>query len=324
METPAQAKVAIIGAGRVGANVAYTAMLRKLPCRLVLYDANPTKGLSQCLDLTQVSEIVESPAPTCADEVGVCKDADVIVLTIGARMRVGQIWLDQAANNLAMFRKLLPQLVTIAPGAVLVIATNPVELLTQASIALSGLPAARVLGVGTIVESKAFRVRLARKFSVPLSEVQGFVVGERGSGQTPLWSSVKISGRGVAQVSDPGFESQRLEITEPLKEMAMQIRQDKGVSDYVLALAAVEVVQAILGDQRIVLPVSTLLENFMGMGDRCLSMPARVGRSGVLSLEALELSGAERAQLAKSAEQLKAALKTASEHGVVSAGDSTA
>ena len=192
-------KVSIVGAGSVGATIAYACLIRGVANAVTLYDINADKTRAEVLDLNQGIQFVPMAAVTGSEDIAVTADSDIVVVTAGAKQRPGQTRLELAGVNVELCRKLVPQLVELSPNALLLLVTNPVDVLTYAATKFSGLPHHRVVGSGTVLDSSRLRVLLAQHTGVAVQSIHAYIVAEHGDSELPLWSSASI---GPIPVSD--------------------------------------------------------------------------------------------------------------------------
>jgi L-lactate dehydrogenase len=185
-------KVAVVGAGSVGATFAYACLIRGVAHQAALYDINRDKVDAEVLDLRHGLQFVPRSDVVGADDIGVCAGADVIAITAGAKQHPGQTRLDLAATNLRLCESLVPRLLDMASDAILLMVTNPVDVLTYAALRISGLSSRRVLGTGTVLDSSRLRDLLARHCGVAIQSVHAWIAGEHGDSGFPLWSSATI------------------------------------------------------------------------------------------------------------------------------------
>lgn len=305
-------KVAIIGAGSVGTAIAYAGLIRGVAREIALYDLNRAKVEAEVLDLNHGLQFVPSATVTGGDDLAVCADAGVVVITAGAKQKPGQTRLELATANVAMCRTLVPELLRIAPNAVILVVTNPVDVVTYAALKVSGLPRARVVGSGTVLDSSRFRYLIAQRCKVAVQSVHAVIAGEHGDSEVPLWSSASI---GHVPLSDWAVQGhgkltvrERTEIFQSVKEAAYHIIQGKGATNLAIGLATARILEAILRDENRVLPVSSLLEDWHGIKDVCLSVPCVVGRGGVGPALPVPLSPNEEAGLRNSADVVRATI----------------
>jgi L-lactate dehydrogenase len=306
-------KIAVVGAGSVGATIAYACMLRGVAEQIVLYDVNRQKVEAEVLDLNHGLQFVPMATIEGSDDVGICGDADVIVVTAGARQKPGQSRMDLAAANTQICRKLLPELTLVAPNAVLLLVTNPVDVITYVTGKITGWPRQRVLGSGTVLDSSRFRYLIARRCNVAVQNVHAYVAGEHGDSEIPLWSSARIANIPLHEWAVPAHGKltvrDRTEIFVSVRDAARQIIQGKGATNYAIGLATAKILESILKDENRVLPVSSLLTNYKGMDDVCLSVPSIVNRLGVEVALDFPVNDAEQAGLRNSADRIKEAIR---------------
>lgn len=307
-------RVAIVGAGSVGATLAYACLLRGVGGELVLYDVDAAKVEAQVLDLRHGLGFVPAATVGGSADIAVCRDADVIVLTAGAKQQPGQTRLDLAASNAELYRDLVPQLVAVAPEALLLVVSNPVDVLTRWVQRLAGLPDGRVFGSGTVLDSARLRELLAAKCGVAVPNVHAYIVGEHGDSEIALWSSATIAGVPLRswRPSDGtrlGDDDLRDALTQ-VRGAADRIIAGKGATNFAIGLAGARILEAIERDEGRVLTVSAAVDGVYGIHDVSLSVPRIVARSGVVSTVEVALDEAESAGLHESAEALRRAART--------------
>ena len=304
-------KVAIVGAGAVGATMAYAALMRGAARTVALYDINAAKVEAEVLDLGHSIQFLPMADVIGSDDVAVCADADVVMVTAGAKQKPGQTRIDLAENTISLVRGMLPSLVEVAPNATFVMVTNPVDIVTYAALKISGLPPARLFGSGTVLDSSRLRYLIANHTGVAVQNVHAYIAGEHGDTEFPLWSSASIGGvplldwRG-SRSAGPLTPDVRERMTREVIESAYRIIAGKGATNYAIALAGSRIIEAVLRDERRVLPVSTLLDGYHGISDICLSVPTVVGRGGAERQLEIPMSDDEQASLRRSAEALRA------------------
>jgi L-lactate dehydrogenase len=307
-------KIAIIGAGSVGATIAYACLIRGVGKQIVLYDLNKAKVEAEVLDLNHGLQFVPPATVEGSDDLEICRDADVVVITAGAKQKPGQTRMDLAAANADICRKIVPRLVTVAPNAIFLLVTNPVDVITYVTLKLSGLPQQRVLGSGTVLDSSRFRFLIARRLKVAVQHVHAYIAGEHGDSEIPLWSSANVGtvplhewavqGHGKLNVRD------RVEIFQNVKQAAYHVIQGKGATNYAIGLATTRILEALLHNENRVLPVSSLLADYHGISDVCLSVPCIVNAAGVDATLPVPLNDAEKAGLHNSANVIREAIRS--------------
>jgi L-lactate dehydrogenase len=307
--TPRTTKVAIVGAGSVGATLAYAVLVRGVAPVVALHDMNSAKVEAEVLDLRHGLQFVPRADVVGSDDVSVCADADVVVITAGAKQRPGQSRLELAGTNVEMCRTLVPALVEVAPDAVLVMVTNPVDVLTYAALRFAGLPIHRVMGSGTVLDSSRLRDLVARHCGVAVQSVHAVIAGEHGDSEFPLWSSATVGSVPLERLELPGRppldEEAKERIAQEVVTAAERIIRGKGATNYAIGLAATRVIEAIVRDENRVLPVTSLLDGHLGLKDVCLSLPSVVNRRGVEAVLDVPLSAQETELLQRSADKVR-------------------
>ena len=285
MSSERPARIGIIGAGSVGATIAYAAMIRGVARHINLFDIARTKVDAEVLDLNHGQLFAPQATVNGSDDIEVLANSDVVVMTAGAKQKPGQTRLDLAAANAAIRAKLLPEVIRVAPDAILLLITNPVDIVTEIALKLTGLPPERVLGSGTVLDSSRFRYLVARHCGVATQNVHAYIAGEHGDSEIPLWSSASIGSIPLSQWSVEGHgrltAADKDTIVHNVKDAAYQVIQGKGATNYAIGLAVTNILEAILYDEHRVLPVSGRLSGFRGIHDICLSLPRIVSRKGI-------------------------------------------
>lgn len=305
-----RSKVAIVGAGSVGATLAYASLIRGVAHDVVLYDMNAEKVEAEVLDLRHGLLFVPAADVDGSDDVAICAGADVIAITAGAKQRPGQTRLELAGTNVEICRALIPKLLDVAPDAVIVMVTNPVDVLTLAALKFSGLPKNRVLGTGTVLDSARLRDLIARYLGVASQSVHAWIAGEHGDSEFPLWSRASVGSVPVQDFTMP--DGARLDIAteeriaNEVVTAAERIIRGKGATNYAVGLAGTRVIEAILRDENGVLPVSSLIDGRYGLSNVCLSLPSLVNKSGVAAMLDVPMSDHELELLKKSAQEVRA------------------
>jgi L-lactate dehydrogenase len=304
-------RIAIVGTGAVGSSFAFALLLSGLASEIVLIDANEPKAQGEAMDLMHAVPFART-ARVWAGEVGDCRGAAVTVLTAGAAQKPGESRIDLVARNAAIVRDLVPAIAGANPDGILLVATNPVDVLTYLAWNLSGLPPERVFGSGTILDTARFRMLLADHYEVDPRSVHAYITGEHGDSEVPVWSSANIAGmplREFGLLTDLGHDPAALDrIFADTRDAAYQIIERKGATYYAVAAGLVRIVQAILRDQHTVLSVSSLIRDYHGISDVYLSLPAVVGRAGIERILPIPLSDDEVAGLRRSADVLRSTI----------------
>jgi L-lactate dehydrogenase len=269
---------------------------------------------AQTLDLNHGLQFVLPAVVEGSDDPAVCAGADVVVVTAGAKQKPGQSRMDLVTANTAICRDLIPKLLAVAPDAILLLVTNPVDVITHVALKLSGLARQRVIGSGTVLDSSRFRFLIARRLRVATQNVHAYIAGEHGDSEVPLWSSATVSGIPLHEWAVPGHGKltvrDRTEIFQDVKTAAYQIIDGKGATNFAVGLATAQILDAILRDQNRVLPVCGLIDRFGDglLSDVCLSLPSIVGRKGAEPPLPIPLNANEQAGLRHSAEVIRSAV----------------
>ena len=298
-------KITIVGAGSVGTAIAYAAAIQGVGDEIALYDLDGAKATAEILDLQHGLQFVPSTLVSGGDEIAVGRDSDVIVITAGAKQKPGQSRLELAGANAAITRQLVPELFELAPNAVLLFVTNPVDVVTfiaQQTAEAAGVEHARVIGSGTVLDTSRLRHRLATVLDVAVSSVHASIVGEHGDSEIALWSTANVGGAPLPLTSD-----ELSELLHEVRHAAYRIIAGKGATNLAIGLSTVRILAAIRDDERAVLPISSR-HWFDGIGDVCLSLPTVVGRGGAVDVLDVPMDEAELAGLRSSAAAIRDAI----------------
>ena len=307
-------KVAVVGAGSVGATIAYACLIRGIGRTIALYDVDAAKTRAEVLDLNHGLQFVPQATVVGSDDIEVCRDADLVAITAGAKQKPGQTRLELAEANVALCKALVPRLLEVAPDAILLLVTNPVDVITYAALRYSDLPPRRVFGSGTVLDSSRLRLLVADHCGVAVQSVHAYIAGEHGDSEIPLWSSAAIGSVPLLAWEVPGRPpldaAAREDIHRRVVGAAGEIIRGKGATNYAVGLASARIIEAVLYDQRMVLPVSSLLDGQAGIHDVCLSLPSVVDRLGVELVLPSPLSEGEVTGLRRSADMVKGVIRS--------------
>lgn len=312
-QDPRPVRVAIVGLGNVGATFAYALLLSGLAAEIVLIDANRAKTEGEAMDLNHAVPFTH-PTKVWAGDYPDSAGAVVTVLAAGAAQAPGETRLDLIKKNAAIWRSVVPQVAKHNPGGILLIATNPVDVLTYAAWKLSGLRSQKVIGSGTILDTARFRYLLSQQLGVDASSVHAYIIGEHGDSEVPVWSLANIAGMRLPQFykeQDIPYDRAAMEdIFLQTRDAAYRIIERKGATYYAVAAGLMRITQAILRNQRTVLSVSSLIEGYYGLTDVCFSLPTVIDRGGVEQVLHLELDATEIERLRASAKILRETIKS--------------
>lgn len=312
MERSGVSKLAVVGAGSVGTSLAYAALIRGSAHQVALYDINTTKVNAEVKDLAHGTQFTPASSVTGGDDIAEIAGADVVVITAGAKQGPGQTRLDLAHTNVEILKTLLPDLLEHAPDAVYVLVTNPVDVLTYAAQKITDLPAGRVIGSGTLLDTSRLRLLVAQRAGVAQSNVHAVMMGEHGDSEFPVWSSATI---GHSPIREWELHGERVfndwvlqQCASGVTNAAYEVIEGKGATNYAIGLAGARLVEAIVRDEQVILPLSTVLTDYRGIADVALSVPSLVGRDGVERTLEIPMSLSERQQLGTSAHTLKSVI----------------
>ena len=301
-------RVAVVGTGNVGATFAYALLLSGWAAEIVLIDVNRAKAEGEAMDLNHAVPFAH-PTHVWAGDFADCAGAAVTVLAAGANTKAGESRLSPAMTNTEIWRDIVPKIVKHNPQGILLIATNPVDVLTYAGWKFSGLPSKRVIGSGTILDTSRFRYLLSQHFRVDAKSVHAYIIGEHGDSEVPVWSLANIAGMRLPEfcrVQGIPYDPRAMEeIFLQTRDAAYRIIERKGATYYAVAAGLMRITQAILRDQRTVLSVSSLKQDYYGISDVCFSLPTVIDRNGVEEVFRIELNEEEVGKLRHSAEILK-------------------
>jgi L-lactate dehydrogenase len=311
MKSGEMIRIAIVGAGHVGATFAYALMLSGLAAEIVLIDARKTLAEGEAMDLGHAVPFAR-PTRIWAGDYPDCAGAAVTVIAAGVNQKPGESRLELLNKNAAVFREIVPRIVRHNPDGILLVATNPVDVLTYVSLKLSSLPTGSVIGSGTALDTARFRYVLGRHCGVDARSVHAHIIGEHGDSEVPVWSLANIAGMPLSDYCaahgiDYG-QDERDELFRMTRDAAYEIIKRKGATYYGVAAGLVRIVESIVRDQHTVLSVSTLVDGYHGISDMCLSLPCVISRKGAARVLRLELNSEETTALQRSASVLREAL----------------
>lgn len=305
-------KVTIIGAGSVGATIAYTLVVDSPVSEIVLIDVNHDKARGEALDIKQATPFL-SPAKVYEGTYEDTKGSDIVVITSGIGRKPGQSRIDLAQTNVDIIKSIAPEIVRHAPDAIYVIVANPVDVLTYVFAKVTGLPKRQVVGSGTILDTIRLRTRLSELYSINQKQVHAYVLGEHGDSSFVAWSTADITGIPLNDYDDaltnktilPITPYQREEVEEYVRKSGGKIIAGKGATFYGIAASVCHIIKCIYSGADTVMTLSTLLEGEYGISDVCLSTLCVLGNSGILTTLAPKMSDDEMSKLRHSAEVLK-------------------
>lgn len=312
MTSELSSRVVIIGAGRVGSTTAFALIMDGLVSEVVLVDRDRDRALGEAADLSHALPFTQATQVRVGDFSDV-RDAHVVIMTAGAAQRDGETRLDLAAKNASNFSGIIEQLNAHGLKGVLLVASNPVDVLTHVAHRELNVPASRIIGSGTILDSARFQVELGRHCDIDPRSVHAYIIGEHGDSSVPVWSHATIAGmtlpdfcaaQGI-QHSQPEMDA----IYDRTRRAAYEIIKSKGATHYAIAAGLSQLVRTIVRDERSILTVSGRFPNAYGLGDDvCLSLPCVLGRDGIEAHLEVPLSADELRLLEQSAEVVRSTI----------------
>jgi L-lactate dehydrogenase len=308
-------KVSIIGCGNVGMRYAYALIMKGLARSIVITDLDKKRLEGEVMDLSHGTPYV-SPVEIIAGDYSDIEGSDLVVITAGKKQKPGQTRLALAKDNVEVCRQIVSQIIKYAPSAIYLVSTNPVDILSYAVYKFSSKPAHEVIGSGTVLDTARFRFLLAQHCKIDPHNVHAYILGEHGNSESAIWSNARIGGvlfESYCSTCSNNYacrhEEELEEILSKVRDSANKIIEKKGETSYGIGLSLVRITQAILHDENAVLPVSSLITDYLDMRDVYLSLPAVVNKNGIREYLKLEITKKEEEALKKSADALIEVIK---------------
>ena len=309
-----QRKAAVVGCGFVGSASAFALMESGLFSEMVLIDVNREKAEGEALDISHGLPFAK-PMQIYAGDYRDAEDAAVVVVTAGAGQKPGETRLDLVNKNISIFKSIIPEIVKYNREGILLVVANPVDILTYAAAKLSGFPENRVFGSGTVLDTARLKYLLGEHLGIDSRSVHAFIIGEHGDSEIAAWSSANISGIPLNAFCEMrghfNHDKAMKEIAEGVKNSAYEIIEKKGATYYGIAMSVRRICEAIIRDEKSILPISSIQHGDFGIEGIALSMPAIVGRDGVEGAVPIRLNEDEKTALQASAKTLKKVLEAA-------------
>jgi L-lactate dehydrogenase len=301
-------KIAIIGAGFVGTTFAYSLIIHGLASEIVLIDVNKERAEGEVMDLSHGLPFT-SPSKIWAGEYSDCEGADIVLISVDKGQKIEQSRLDLAEGNFELLKEIVPNITRYNKECILLVVTNPLDVMTYATLKLSGFPKNRVIGSGTALDTARLRSLIGDYLRVDPRNVHAYIIGEHGDSEVPVWSTANVAGiplKDYCPVCKVEYDADKLNrLFSQVKNAGYEIIRRKGRTNYAVALALTRIVQSILRNENAILTVSTFLEDYHGVSDVCLSVPAILDRNGVREIIRLRLSRGEISDFQKSANIIK-------------------
>lgn len=304
-------KVAVIGCGFVGSTIAYTLMQKGTFSEMVLLDAAQGKAEGEAMDISHglpFAHAMDIYAGTYED----IADAAVVIITAGANQKPGETRLDLVQKNSRIMRSIISEVKRVNCEGILLIVSNPVDILTEVALRESGFPKERVIGSGTVLDTARLKYLVSEKLNVDSRNVHAFIAGEHGDSELAVWSCANIYGISIDEFAKirgfRDFTKEKDEIYHAVRDSAYEIIERKGATYYGIGMAAAKIAEAIIRDSHTVVPVSVSLNGEYGLSDLCLSIPAVIGSRGAEQVLEISLNAEEEERLRRSADELKEVL----------------
>ena len=304
-------KVAVIGCGFVGATSAFSLIQTGLFSEMVLIDANAKKAEGEAMDLSHGSAYL-TPMNIYAGTYDDIVDAGIIVITAGANQKPDETRLDLVKKNVQIFKSIIPEIKKRNCEGILLIVSNPVDILTEVALKLSGFPSNRVIGSGTVLDTARLKYVLGKHLQVDPRDVHAYIIGEHGDSELVVWSGAQVAGIHINHFCELrghfNHEEAMERLAQEVRDSAYEIIERKGATYYGVAVTVKRIATAIVKDEHAVLPVSSLMQGEFGLNDLCLSIPTVIGQNGVEKVVDIYLNNDENDKLQSSARALKEVL----------------
>ena len=301
-------KVVIIGCGFVGAASAFSLMQSGLFSEIALIDSNKSKAEGEAMDISHGVPF-NKPMKIYAGDYDDIKNASIVIITAGANQKEGETRLDLVKKNISIFKTIIPEIKNRDYKGILLIVTNPVDILTTAALKLSGLPENKVFGTGTVLDTARLKYEIGKHLDVDSRSVHAFIIGEHGDSEIAAWSSANVSGIPLEKFSEMRnhFNHKQVQdkISNDVKNSAYEIISRKNATYFGIAMSVKRICEAIVRDEKSILSVSSKMCGEYNIEDVCLSMPAIVGKNGVETLVPIQLNNDEIKKLQISSQMLK-------------------
>ncbi len=297
-------KVAIVGCGKVGMSAAFSLIHGGIVNDLVLYGRDKNEVLGEQLDLEHGMSFLPHTRVTATDDFRDLENSDIVVITAGAAQRPGETRLDLTAKNVAILESILPEVVKNAPDAIILLVSNPVDVLTYKAYLMADLPKGRIFGSGTTLDTARFRYHMSEFLNVNPRSIHGYILGEHGDSSFPAISNATVGGQPLTSM-ESFSEERAMSAFEKAKNAAYKIIESKGATYYGIAAVIAHIVKQILLDTKSVLPLSIPLHNYYGHSGVALSVPCVIGRGGVERSLEIRLDWEEKQKLEKSVNTVK-------------------
>ena len=304
-------KAAMIGCGAVGATSAFSLMQSGLFSELVLIDANQQKAEGEATDLSHGLPFGR-PMKIYAGTYDDLADCYLIIITAGAAQKPDETRIDLVNKNVKIFKSIIPEIVKRNTEGILLVVSNPVDILTYVTLKLSGFPTNRVIGSGTVLDTARLKYLLGEHLQVDSRSIHAFIIGEHGDSEPAVWSSANVSGVDLNHFCELRGHYNHMEAMERIytdvRDSAYEIIEKKGATYYGIAMAVRRICESIIRNEHSILPISSLICGHYGLEDVCMGVPTVVGRNGAETVLDIPLNGLEQRKLMASADALRKVL----------------
>lgn len=288
-------KISVIGAGFVGSATTFALMQSGIASSIIMVDLNKEKAQGEIMDLAHGAAFIKS-VDLIAGDYKDTHDSDIVIITAGVGQKQGETRLDLIKKNVEVFKSMIPQIVRYSPNAILLVVSNPVDILTYITYKLSGFPSKRVIGSGTVLDSSRLKYEISREFDLDARDVHAYIIGEHGDSEFAMWSSAFIGATSLhdyCEINDINEDELKEKLTKKVRDAAYDIISKKGYTNYAIALAVNRIVEAILRDEKSIMTISA----YNSIDDVYYSAPNIVGKDGQVIRICPKLSDDEMSQL---------------------------
>jgi L-lactate dehydrogenase len=301
-------KIAVVGAGFVGTTFAYSLLIHGLVSQIVIIDINQEKAEGEVMDLNHGMPFAY-PARIWAGDYSDCRDADIVVVAVDKGQKIQQSRLELAEGNFQVLKQIIPSITRYNSEGILLVVTNPLDVMTYVALKLSGFPKNRVIGSGTILDTARLRYLLGEHLQVDPRNVHAYIIGEHGDSEVPVWSLANVAGirlKDYCPICKVPYSPDDLnDLFLKVKNAGYEIIKRKGRTNYGVALGLTKIVESIIRDENAISTVSCFLEDYHAVSDVCLSVPVILNRTGVKEVIKLPLDDEEITAFQKSAVTVK-------------------
>ena len=306
-------RIAVVGAGWVGISFAYQLSTAALCEELVLIDSNQAKAEGEAMDLNHGISFAPTPVRIWAGDYMDCRDADIVVITAGAAQKLGQTQMDLAEQNAVVIKEVVHRIMASGFDGILVVATNPVNVMAHVAWKASGLPKHRVIGSGTVLDTARLRYKVGEYFDLSSRNCHVYYMGEHGAGGFVAWHNARIYGKSISELLAENDTYRQVDldhIYQNVREAANQIIEYKSAAYYAIGLGLLRIVRAIVRNENSVVTVGAHLDGEYGASDLHIGVPALLDRTGIRKVIEIELTEAEQRQFDASVGRIRQAIET--------------